>query len=94
MHLAGVGVGEFAELEVDHHEAAKAAVKKEQIHPIPFIADTQAPLAADEGEVATEFEQESFKMPDQRGLKLTFGVFVLEIEEFEHERIADFFNRT
>jgi hypothetical protein len=37
--LAGVGVVEGAELEVDDDEAAQAAVEEDEVHAIPFVAD-------------------------------------------------------
>ena len=88
VHLAGVGVGEGAELEINDDEAAQAAVEEEEVHAIPDIADAEAALASDEGEVAAEFEQEVFEMADERVFEVGLGVFVLEIQEFEHERIA------
>lgn len=59
MHLAGVGVGELADLQVDDDEAAQAAVEEQQINAEPLVPDAQAPLPADEGEVAAQFEQKA-----------------------------------
>ena len=91
VHLAGVGVGEGAELEVEDDEAAQAAVEKDEVHAIPHAADAQAALASDEGEVAAEFEQEGFEVAHEGVFEVGLGVFVLEVEEFEHERVADGF---
>ena len=62
MHLAGIGVGELAGLKVDDDQAPQLAVIEEQVDPIPCIADPKTPLAADKGEVATQFEQECFEV--------------------------------
>ena len=62
VHLAGVGVRELAELEVDDDQAAQAPVEEEQVDPVPLVADAQAPLPADEGEVAAELEQERLEL--------------------------------
>ena len=43
MHLAGVGVGETAELQVDQHEAAQAAVIEDEVHAVLLVADAPAP---------------------------------------------------
>ena len=45
VHLARIGVGELAQLEVDDHLGTQAAVEEEQIHPVPGIADAQAALS-------------------------------------------------
>lgn len=87
-HLAGVGVGVGAELEVDDDEAAQAAVKEDEIDAIPDAADSEAALAADEGEVAAQLQQEGLQVVAESILQIGFRVFVFEIEELEHERIA------
>jgi hypothetical protein len=52
MHLSGVGVGEFADLQVDDDEAAQFAMKEEKIDAIPFAADPQPTLPSDKSEIA------------------------------------------
>ena len=54
VHLAGVGVGELAALEIDDDKATEFAMKEEQIDAIPFVADTEAALPADESEIPAE----------------------------------------
>jgi len=56
VHLAGVGVGELSALEIDDNEAAELAMEKEQIDPIPFVADSQSALTPDKSEIAAEFQ--------------------------------------
>jgi hypothetical protein len=58
--LSGVGVRELAELQVDDDQATKAPMKEEQIDAIPFIADAQSMLAADECEVAAQIYDDPF----------------------------------
>jgi hypothetical protein len=58
VHLAGVGVVELAELEIHDDQTSQAAVKEQQVDPEPAIADAQSALAADEGEVTAELDQE------------------------------------
>jgi hypothetical protein len=55
VHLPCIGVGELSALEIDHNEAAELAMKKEQIDPIPFVADAEAALTPDKSEIAAEF---------------------------------------
>jgi hypothetical protein len=74
VHLAGVGVGEWFGLEVNHQQAAQGAVKEQEVHAIPLAADAQAALASDEGEVAAEFEQEGFEVADEGVFEFSLGV--------------------
>ena len=66
VHLAGVGVGEPAALEIDDDEAPELAMKEQQIDPIPFVADTETALASDKSEIAAELQKKSFEMQDER----------------------------
>ena len=60
VHLAGVGVGELADLQIDDDEAAQFAVKEKEIDAIPFPADPQPALAADESKIASQLEAGRF----------------------------------
>jgi hypothetical protein len=91
VHLAGVGVREAIELQVDQDEAAQAPVEKEEVDAIRLVADPHAPLANDEAEVRAEFQQEGFEMPDQRRFEIALRVFVAQIEEVENLGILDLF---
>ena len=93
VHLAGVGVGEPATLEIDDDEASELAMKEQQIDAIPFVADAEAALPADESEIAAELHEKPFDMPDERFFDVGLGVFVLEAEKFEDVWIFDFFLR-
>ena len=83
-------MSEPAELEVNDHEATQLAVKEKQIDAIPFIADPQPALARDKGEVATEFDEKTFQMPDQSVLQIGLRILVFQPEKFEHEGVFDF----
>ena len=65
-------------------------MEEQQVDAIPLVADAQPPLAADEGEVAAEFEQEGFEVADEGVLEVGLGVLVLQAEELEDERVLDF----
>ena len=54
------------------------------------MADPQPLLSADKRKLVAKFQQECFEVPDERVLQIAFGVFVLEAEKFEQQRIADF----
>jgi hypothetical protein len=66
-------------------------VKEKKIDAIPFAADAQPALATDEGKVAAELEQEVLKVPQERFLEVSLGIFVFQPKEFENERVAHFF---
>src|SRR5207248_8860575 len=46
-------------------------------------------LATQEGEVTAELQQEVLEVADQRIFQVCFGVFVLEAEELQDERVLD-----
>ena len=77
VHLSGIRIAETAHLQVDDDEAAQFAVKEKEIDPIPFPANAQPALAADESKIASQLEQEDFQMPEKRFLEIAFRVFVL-----------------
>ena len=66
VHLSGVGVGEGPDLQVDDHEASQAAVKEQQVHPVPLTAHAQPPLPAHEAEVISQFQEEGLQVLDKR----------------------------
>lgn len=81
---------EPAEFQIQDDEAAQAAMVEQQVHAIPFVVKAQPALAADEGEVVAEFEQEGFELANEAVLQVGLGVFVAQAKEFEDERVADF----
>ena len=93
IHLAGVGVGKSAELQIDEDQAAESSMKKEQVHAVPIVADPKSLLAGHESKIVAKFEQEVLQTLDQRFFQFVFGVFVFQAEEFKHERVPDVFVR-
>ena len=89
IHLAHVGVDESAKLEINNHQTTQPPVEKQQVHAKPFVADSQPLLPSDEGKLVAEFEQEGFKMANERIFQITFGVLVFQVEKFEHQRITN-----
>src|SRR5271168_3185604 len=83
MHLPGIGMCEFSNLQIDDHQTAEPTVKEEQVDAIPFLADAKPFLPADKCEVAAEFHQEIFQPADESFLKITLGVFIFQAEELE-----------
>jgi hypothetical protein len=89
VHLARIGVGEAAELEVDQHQATQAAVVEDQVNAEPVVADAKAPLASNETEVTAELQQERVEVADERVLEVGLGVLVFEAEELKDVRVLD-----
>ncbi len=50
VHLAYIGMGQGAELQVDDDEAAQAPVEEQQIDAIPSLVDAQPPLSSNKRE--------------------------------------------
>jgi hypothetical protein len=69
VHLAGVGVRELVELQIDDDEAAQAPVEEQQVDPVPRVADAQPALATDEREVAAELEEKCLQLGDSARLR-------------------------
>lgn len=86
-------MGEAAEFQIEDDEAAQAAVKEQQVYPIPFVVDSQPALASNKREVVTEFEEKGFEMTDERIFEFALRILVAEAEEFEDERVSDFLIR-
>ena len=68
----------------------QAAMEKHQVDAEPFVIDPQAALAADEREIIAQLEEECLEMADQSVFKVGFGIFILQVEEFQNERVFDF----
>lgn len=64
-------------------------MKQKQVDPIPLVSDTKTFLAGDEREFAAQFQKEFLQMLDERVFQLTLRVFVLQVQEFENERVTD-----
>ena len=81
VNLPEVAGGELAELEVTQDEAPQPTVKEHEINAVPLVADAEALLTADEGEVVAQFQQEALHVTDEGLFQLKLRVFILEIEE-------------
>ena len=69
-------------------------MEENEVDAEPFVVDAKPALAANEGKIVAQLQQEIGEMPDERLLQIRLGVFVLEVEEFEDERVFDgFFGR-
>src|ERR1035441_2027652 len=90
IHLSDVGVNQRTDLQVNDDQAAQPPMEEHQVHTKPLMADPQPFLSANKCKLVAEFEEECFKMPNQRVFQFAFGVFVFETKKFEDERIADF----
>src|SRR5271157_76357 len=89
IHLSGVGVGELSNLQINDDQTAKPAMKKQQVDAVPLVADAQPPLPGNEGEVASEFQKKVFQPVDQRFFQSVFGIFILQSQELEDQRVLD-----
>jgi hypothetical protein len=56
-------------------------VVEDEVHAIPLVADAQAPLAADETEIAAKFQQAVLEMVDQRRFEVGLRILVAQAEE-------------
>jgi hypothetical protein len=55
------------------------------------VINSQAALTAHKGKVIAQLQQEGFQMLGERGFEVALGIFVAQAQEFEHERMTDFF---
>lgn len=65
------------------------AMEEQQIDPIPGLVDTQPALPSNEGEPFAQLQQKILQPLDQRGLKIGFGILVLEVQELQHIGVFD-----
>lgn len=70
VHLAHVGMGQAAELQVDDDQTAQPSMEEQKINPILGLVDAQSALTPDEGEPLAEFEQEVMQPMDQGLFKI------------------------
>src|SRR5665213_924186 len=89
MHLPGIRVREFSDLQINDHQTTEPTVKEEQVNAIPFMADTKPFLPSDKREVTAKFHQKILKSADESFLKIALGVFIFQTQEFEDVGIFD-----
>jgi hypothetical protein len=63
-------------------------MEEDEIHAVPLVAHAQAALASEEREVVTELEEKRLEAEDQALFEVALRVLVLEVEELEHEGLA------
>ena len=88
VHLAGIGMSKFTEFQIHNDEASKSAVEENQINPIPFGAYAQSLLSSDECKIVAQLQEELLKAPYECVFEFRFRILVLQIQEFEDERIS------
>lgn len=66
VHLPGVALLEGANLQVDQHMAAQAAVVEHQVNVVVLSADGDTPLPRLEAEPFAQFEEETLQVVEQR----------------------------
>ena len=69
VHLPSVRVTELAHLEVNNDQAAQAAVKEDEIYTKPGVVDTKPGLAAEEGKIIAQLQEEVREVLDERLLQ-------------------------
>jgi len=89
MHLPSVRVAEATDLEIDDDQTSQTSMKEHQIDPKPRVVDSQAALPTNESKVVAELQQEIRQMLDQRLLKISLRVLILDVEKLEYERVAN-----
>jgi len=65
VHLAGISMGKFTELEIDRHQTFKYPMIEQQIEAKVPAVDRDSFLPGDKGKTEAELEQEFFKMFNQ-----------------------------
>lgn len=85
VHLAGVGVAEFSDLQVGQKQAAQTAVEENKIDAKPVVVEAEPPLTADESEIVAQLQQEVGEMPDECLFQIRFRILVLKVQKFEDE---------
>src|SRR3546814_6786799 len=77
VHLAYVGMGQRAELQVDDDQAAQLAMEEQQIDAIPSLVDAQTSLPPDEGKaIAQRSEEHTSEL--QSLMRISYAVFCLK----------------
>jgi len=79
VHLAGIGVRELPELEVDDDKATQQAMKEDEIDPVLLVIEPQAPLAPHEREIISQLEEKCLQSRDECSFQIALRILVLEI---------------
>ena len=89
IHFAGILRLEVALFQIHDDEAAEMQMVEKEVEVKLAVADFEAVLAADEGEAATEFEQEFLDVGDEAGLQFALLEGLGEGEEVEEVRVLE-----
>ena len=89
IHLPGICVRELADFQINDNQTTEPAMKEEQVNPIPFSADAEPSLACNEREIVAELQKKFLELADEGTFEIRFRVFIFQVKEFQHKRIAD-----
>ena len=89
IHFAGILRLEVALFQIHNDEAAQVQMVEKEVEVKLAVADRERVLAADEGEAATEFEQEFLDVGDEAGLQFALLEGFGEGEEVEEVRVLE-----
>jgi|SRR6516225_1837888 len=84
IHLAFVGSGECAKLEINGHEAMQTPVEEEQVEEVIGIINPHPILSGYEAEIGSQLRQELLQVTDDRALEILFGISSLESEKIQN----------
>ena len=76
IHLAGIRVCEFTQLQIHDDEGPKPAVEENQIDTIPFGPDAQPLLSGDEREIIAQLQKKLLDALDERIFEFRLRIFV------------------
>ena len=62
VHLTGVGMGEFSDLEVNDDKTFEPAVEEQQVDAVPLITDANPFLSGNEGESRSELQEKPLEL--------------------------------
>jgi hypothetical protein len=70
MHLAGVGVAEFSNLQVGQEQAPQPAMEENEIDAKPVVVEAEPTLTAHECKIIAQLQQEIGEVLDERSLQV------------------------
>src|SRR5882762_10257787 len=65
-------------------------MEKEEVHPIPFVPDSQPFLPSNKREIISELQEKLFQATNKCVFEGTFGVLIPEAKEFQDHRVFYF----
>ncbi len=70
VHLPSVRVTEFTNLQVCDYKSSQTAMEEHEINTKPGVVDTKPALAADEGKIIAQLQEEVHEVLDKRFLQV------------------------